>query len=170
MTDTVLDHDLDDDLTLGAVPADAIAAELAPTGPAPASVSPLGQALRFGTIGVACTAAYLALFVLLQGLLGAQGANLVALLITAVANTSANRRFTFGVRGRLGAARHQLQGLVVFAITLSITSGALDALHGLVAEPSRTVEVAMLVLANLAATLMRFVLLRTWVFSGRRAD
>jgi putative flippase GtrA len=153
----------------GAVPVDAIAAELAPAGPVPASVSPLGQVLRFGTIGVACTAAYLALFVMLQGLLGAQGANLVALLITAVANTSANRRFTFGVRGRVGAARHQLQGLVVFAITLGITSGALDALHGLVAEPSRTVEVAMLVLANLAATLIRFVLLRTWVFSSARS-
>jgi putative flippase GtrA len=154
----------------GAVPVDAIAAELAPAGPTQAPVSPLGQVLRFGTIGVACTAAYLALFVMLQGLLGAQGANLVALLITAVANTSANRRFTFGVRGRMGAARHQLQGLVVFGITLGITSGALDALHGLVAEPSRTVEVAMLVLANLAATLIRFVLLRTWVFSGRRAN
>jgi putative flippase GtrA len=151
----------------GAVPVEAIAAELAPIGPTPAPVSPLGQVLRFGTIGVACTAAYLALFVMLQGVLGAQGANLVALLITAVANTSANRRFTFGVRGRVGAARHQLQGLVVFAITLGITSGALDALHGLVAEPSRTVEVAMLVLANLAATLIRFVLLRTWVFSRR---
>jgi putative flippase GtrA len=153
----------------GAVPVDEIAAELAPPVLRPAPVSSFGQVLRFGTIGVACTAAYLALFVMLQGLLGAQGANLVALLITAVANTSANRRFTFGVRGRLGAARHQLQGLVVFAITLGITSGALDALHGLVAEPSRTVEVAMLVLANLAATLIRFVLLRTWVFSGRRA-
>jgi putative flippase GtrA len=153
----------------GAVPVGELAAELAPPVLRPAPVSSFGQVLRFGTIGVACTAAYLALFVMLQGLLGAQGANLVALLITAVANTSANRRFTFGVRGRLGAARHQLQGLVVFAITLGITSGALDALHGLVAEPSRTVEVAMLVLANLAATLIRFVLLRTWVFSGRRA-
>jgi hypothetical protein len=57
---------------------------------------------------------------------------------------------------------------VVFAITLGITSGSLDALHGLVAEPSRSVEVAMLVLANLAATLIRFVLLRTWVFSRSR--
>jgi putative flippase GtrA len=151
----------------GAVPVDAIAAELAPPVLPPAPVSPFGQVVRFGTIGVACTAAYLALFVLLQGLLGAQGANLVALLITAVANTSANRRFTFGVRGRVGAARHQLQGLVVFGITLGITSGALDALHGLVAEPSRTVEVTMLVLANLAATLIRFVLLRTWVFARR---
>jgi putative flippase GtrA len=152
----------------GAVPVKEIAADLTPAGPAPAPVSPLAQVLRFATIGIACTAAYLVLFVMLQGLLGAQGANLVALLITAVANTSANRRFTFGVRGSLGAARQQLQGLVVFAITLGITSGSLDAVHSLVAEPSRSVEVAMLVLANLAATLIRFVLLRTWVFSRSR--
>jgi putative flippase GtrA len=156
------------ELATGAVPVEEIAADLTPAGPAPAPVSPLAQVLRFATIGIACTAAYLVLFVLLQGLLGAQGANLVALLITAVANTSANRRFTFGVRGSLGAARHQLQGLVVFAITLGITSGSLDALHSLVVEPSRTLEVAMLVLANLAATLIRFVLLRTWVFSRSR--
>ena len=32
--------------------------------------------------------------------------------LTAVANTAANRRLTFGVRGREGAARQQLQGLV----------------------------------------------------------
>jgi putative flippase GtrA len=156
------------ELATGAVPVKEIATDLTPAGPAPAPVSPLAQVLRFATIGIACTAAYLVLFVLLQGLLGAQGANLVALLITAVANTSANRRFTFGVRGPLGAARHQLQGLVVFAVTLGITSGSLDALHSLVAEPSRSVEVAMLVLANLAATLIRFVLLRTWVFSRSR--
>jgi putative flippase GtrA len=30
------------------------------------------------------------------------------------------------------------------------------------------VEVAALVLANLAATLLRFLLLRRWVFGGRR--
>jgi putative flippase GtrA len=154
----------------GTVPVKAIAADLAPASLTPARVSPVRQALSFGTIGIACTAAYLALFVLLHGLLGAQGANLAALLITAVANTAANRRFTFGVRGRHGAARHQLQGLVVFAITLGITSGSLDALHGLVAEPSRSVEVAMLILANLAATLIRFVLLRAWVFSARRSQ
>ena len=40
---------------------------------------------------------------------GAQLANLTALMLTAVANTAANRRLTFGVRGRgalLTARRH----------------------------------------------------------------
>ena len=135
-----------------------------------ASPTPLAQAISFGAIGIACTAAYLGLFVLLQGFLGSQGANLVALLITAVANTTANRRFTFGVRGSGGAARHQLQGLVVFAITLGISSGALDVLNGFVTAPSRFLEVAMLVVANLAATLIRFALLRAWVFAPERSQ
>ena len=39
-------------------------------------------------------------------------ANFIALLVTAVANTAANRRFTFGVRGPRDAVRHQVQGLV----------------------------------------------------------
>ncbi|OYN76545.1 bifunctional glycosyltransferase family 2/GtrA family protein [Mycolicibacterium sphagni] len=156
------------DLRRGFIPVETIATDLAPSVSGPVPVSGLNQVLRFGAIGIASTAAYLVLFVLLHGLLGAQGANLAALLITAIANTAANRRFTFGVRGSANAARHQLQGLVVFAITLAITSGALDALHALVVSPSRTVEVAMLVVANLAATLIRFVLLRVWVFGPRR--
>ena len=39
--------------------------------------------------------------------------------VTAVANTAANRRLTFGVRGAAGRLRHQAQGLVVFAIGLA---------------------------------------------------
>ncbi|HEV7192762.1 MAG TPA: bifunctional glycosyltransferase family 2/GtrA family protein [Jatrophihabitantaceae bacterium] len=125
------------------------------------------QALRFGAIGVLSTLAYLMLFVLFRPA-GAQVANLVALLLTAVANTAANRRFTFGVRGA-GAARHQLQGLVVFAVGLAVTSGALAALSASVHRPARALELSVLIGANLVATVLRFVLLREWVFAGRRS-
>jgi putative flippase GtrA len=128
-----------------------------------------GQAVRFATIGVLSTLAYLVLFVLLRPSMGAQPANLLALLITAVANTAANRRFTFGVRGE-GAGRHQLQGLVVFALGLILTSGALWLLAALTAHPGRLLELSVLVLANLLATVLRFVLLREWVFRRRTAD
>ncbi len=121
----------------------------------------------FATIGVLSTVAYLLLFMALRGVLGPQGANLVALLVTAVGNTAANRRFTFGVRGAAGAARHQFEGLVVFGIGLGLTSGALALLHSL-GEPHRLVELSVLVAANLLATVVRFVLLRGWVFHPRR--
>ena len=59
------------------------------------------------------TLAYLLLFLVFRAPLGAQAANFTALLVTAIANTAINRRFTFGVRGG-GALRHQAQGLLVF--------------------------------------------------------
>ncbi|WP_425255919.1 glycosyltransferase [Micromonospora saelicesensis] len=118
------------------------------------------QLVRFAAVGVASTLAYLLLFVSTRGLLGAQPANLLALLATAVANTAANRRLTFGISGRRHAARHHAQGLLAFALGLTLTSGALAALHVVSAVPARPVELAVLVAANLAATVLRFVLLR----------
>jgi putative flippase GtrA len=126
------------------------------------------QAIRFAAIGVLSTLAYLVLFLMLRAPFGAQGANFTALLVTAVANTAANRRFTFGVRGG-GVARHQAQGLLVFALGLALTSGSLAVLAHADAHPPRLVEITVLVAANLAATVLRFVLLREWVFA-RPAD
>jgi putative flippase GtrA len=131
---------------------------------APATL--IRQAVRFSVVGVLSTLAYLLLFLALHAPLGAQAANFTALLITAVANTAANRAFTFGVRGS-GAGRHQLQGLAVFALGLLLTSGSLAILTAVSAHPARAVEVAVLVAANLAATALRFVLLRQWVFARK---
>ncbi|MGZ4615372.1 MAG: glycosyltransferase [Actinomycetes bacterium] len=122
------------------------------------------QLVRFAVVGVASTLAYLALFFLLHRTMGAQAANLVALLVTAVANTATNRRFTFGVRGRDRRGTHQLQGLGVFALGLALTSSSLAVLHA-TGTSSRTTEAVVLVVANLAATVLRFLLLRTWVFA-----
>ncbi len=104
------------------------------------------------------------LFLLWRAPMGAQVANLLALLVTAVANTAVNRRFTFGVTGD-GALRHQLQGLLVFALGLGLTSGSLWLLTELTGDPPRPLEVVVLIVANLAATVLRFVLLREWVFA-----
>ncbi len=152
----------------GSIPINTIAAQLG-SRRAAAPRSLLRQVVRFGTIGVASTIAYLLLFMALHASIGAQAANLVALLVTAVANTAANRRFTFGMRGA-GAARHQFEGLIVFGIALAITSGSLAGLHAFVEQPHKLVELTVLVLANLVATAVRFVLLRGWVFHPRRAS
>lgn len=150
----------------GSIPVNAIAAQLGPSRAAPRAL--LRQVVRFGAVGVASTVAYLLLFVALHASIGAQAANLVALLVTAVGNTAANRRFTFGVGGH--AARHHVEGLIVFGIALAITSGTLAGLHTLVDQPHRLLEVAVLVAANLLATAVRFVLLRGWVFHPRRTS
>jgi putative flippase GtrA len=124
------------------------------------------QLARFTVVGVASTVAYVLLFVLLRGGLGAQWANAVSLLVTAVANTAANRRVTFGIRGRALAGRHQVRGLIAFGIGLALTSGALAVLHHTDARPGRATEVSVLVAANLLATIVRFGLYRSWVFRG----
>ena len=127
------------------------------------------QLPSFAAIGVVSTLAYLGLFWLLRNLTGAVAANALALLATAVANTAANRRFTFGVTGRHRRLRHHLEGLVVFGLGLAMTTGALGLLERAPGTPSRAAELAALVAANAAATLLRFVLLRSWVFHPRRA-
>jgi putative flippase GtrA len=127
----------------------------------------VGQLARFAVIGVLSTLAYVVLFLLLRGPMTAQAANLFALLVTAVANTAANRRLTFGIRGSRGAARSQVQGLIVFGIGLGLTSGTLLALNAVLPGASHVVELLLLVAANALATLVRFVLFRGWVFRSR---
>ncbi|HVQ95885.1 MAG TPA: bifunctional glycosyltransferase family 2/GtrA family protein [Mycobacteriales bacterium] len=128
-----------------------------------------GQLVRFAAIGAASTLAYLVLFLGLRDMgLAAQPANALALVTTAVANTAANRRLTFGVRGRSRAAADHIRGLLVFALGLALTSGALAGLHGLAPGASRMPELAVLVGANLLATVLRFVLFRSWIFRSAR--
>jgi putative flippase GtrA len=120
------------------------------------------QIARFTVIGVVSTLAYVVLFLLLRRFMSAQAANLASLGVTAVANTAANRRLTFGIGGRLNATRHQVKGLIAFGIGLALTSGALAVLGP--AHPGRITEVSVLIAANLAATVIRFLLFRHWVF------
>ena len=124
------------------------------------------SAVRFLAVGVCSTLAYVGLFLALRGPLGPEWANALALALTAVANTAANRLFSFRVRGRERLVRHHVLGLVVFLITLGLTSGALGVLHALDPGPSRAMELAVLVASSAVATISRFVALRSWVFAG----
>jgi putative flippase GtrA len=123
------------------------------------------QLPRFAVVGVFSTLAYLALYSLLRQVVPPLAANAVALLVTAVANTAANRRFTFGVTGSAGAMRHQFEGLIAFLVGLALTSGSLSLLPEGV---SHGVELIAVIVANAAATLVRFLLLRVWVFNPKR--
>jgi glycosyltransferase involved in cell wall biosynthesis len=123
-----------------------------------------GELTRFALVGVASTLLYLALFVGLREALPALAANAAALALSAVANTAANRRFTFGRRGGERLWTHHAQGLIVFGLCLGLTTGSLMALGALAPAASGAVEVAVLVAADAAATLLRYFLLRLWVF------
>ncbi|MET3206982.1 UNVERIFIED_ORG: glycosyltransferase involved in cell wall biosynthesis [Arthrobacter sp. UYEF13] len=158
-------------LVKGSIPVTAIYAELGrrPIVP-PARPSFFGQVIRFGLVGVVSTLAFALLYLVLQGTFGAQEANFLALLMTAVGNTAANRRFTFGISGPAKLFTQQFQGLIVFLLAWGISSSSLLLLHSVNIDASPSSELLILTAANIFATLMRFVLLRIWVFRVRPSD
>jgi glycosyltransferase involved in cell wall biosynthesis len=133
----------------------------------PAASSVARQARRFATIGVLSTLAYAGLYSLLRGIAAAPLANALALTATAVGNTAANRRLTFGVRGRRTLGRDLLAGLLAHGVALSITTPAAALLGAVAAHASRPVELVVLIAANALATVARFVLLRSWIAGPR---
>lgn len=130
--------------------------------PAPAA-PPWGprvrKLVRFGVVGVASTVAYALLYLLFRQVLDAFVANTLALLLTAVANTAANRRLTFGVSGRDGVVGDHAVGLLAFGVGLALTNGSLAALHAFT-DAGHGAELIVLTAANLVATLLRFVALQ----------
>ncbi|MGZ4185771.1 MAG: glycosyltransferase [Solirubrobacteraceae bacterium] len=123
---------------------------------------------RFALIGAISTIAYAGLFVALRPALGAPWANALALALTAVANTHANRRFTFGVRGSRGLVAQHAGGALAFLLALCLTDGALALLSSLDPHPARWLEVGVLVVASVLATSARYFALRSWVFAPAR--
>ena len=126
-----------------------------------------GQVATFVTIGLASTLAYVIIYAGLRTVTSAMAANAAALLVTAIGNTAANRRLTFGVRDRTSMVRDQVAGLGAFAIALAITSGAVALLSVLAQRASRPAELAVLIVANVLATATRFVLLRAVIAPSR---
>jgi putative flippase GtrA len=139
------------------------------TTPPPRPRSRIRQFASFGTVGAISTAAYVGLFAALRNVAPAASANVLALVITAVGNTAANRRLTFDIRGRDGLVRHHVAGLIALLVALVVTSGALAALDEIAPHRGRLTEIAVLVAANAAATMVRFLLLRLVIDqTGRR--
>lgn len=124
-----------------------------------------GQVLRFIAVGIASTALFAILYLLARTVMDPVNANVAALLLATAANTAVNRSFTFGIAGREGWLTHQAKGYAVLGIALVITTATAALLP---AAATRTVELAALTAANLLATLVRFVLFRTWIFGGSR--
>jgi putative flippase GtrA len=135
-------------------------------GPADVPRSMRREVTVFAVIGVLSTVLHLGGFVVLRQVVDSPAtANAVALLVAAVANTWANRRWTFGVRGRAGAARHQVQGLLVFALTLAMTTAGLDLLRATAPAAPRWVEVLVVAVTTAVATAVKYLAMKMWVFA-----
>ncbi|MDR7300741.1 bifunctional glycosyltransferase family 2/GtrA family protein [Haloactinomyces albus] len=129
----------------------------------------LWQLLSFGVIGAVSTVFTSVLYAILRTWWPPLVANMGALVLTTLWNTEANRRYTF--TGQAGpSGRVHLQGLLVFALYYSVTSGALLALQAMTTDPSRWLEVAVLIVSSVVGTALRFVLLRLWVFRNKAGE
>ena len=125
------------------------------------------QLVRFAAVGAASTLAYAVLFWALREVLPAAASNVIALAATAVANTAANRRLTFGIRGRERLLGDHAGGLLALAAALVFTNGAIVAIGLFAPGASRVAEIAVLTAANAIATGVRFLVLRTVLFHMR---
>ena len=120
------------------------------------------QLVRFASIGVVSTIVFALLFAGLARPLGPLVADVVALIACTIANTAANRRLTFALHGRAGLARHHLAALALGALPLTLTVGVVLAL-GAAGVTATAPYLAGLTVANLLASVTRFLVLRRWL-------
>jgi len=126
------------------------------------------QLVRFASIGLMSTVVFALLFAFFAEPLGAFRADVVALGVCSVANTAANRRLTFALRGRTGRVRHFAAGAALATLPVGLTLTTLAVLAAL-GVSSLAAQLAALTLANAGAACARFVLLRGWVFRPAQA-
>jgi putative flippase GtrA len=132
----------------------------------PTPVGTGGEIVTFAKVGVLSTVAALGLFLVLRDPLGSMTANVVALAATAGLNTAANRRWTFGLRGRVGRARMWRRASAVHCSGLVITTAAL-AVAQAVDGGSLGTELILLSAASAVSTGLRVLLMPAWVLSRR---
>ncbi len=73
------------------------------------------------------------------------------------------------MRDRVGAMRDQVGGFIALGVALAITTVAVAVLGAVAPGAGRPIELAVLVAANVLATICRFLLLRRWIAGSRRA-
>lgn len=123
------------------------------------------QILHFIDVGIISTVLYAVLFLLGIQFVSEPAANILALLLSTIANTALNRGHTFGVRSPHRRLTSQVKGLAAFGLCLAFTSAGLAVGDGFTGPWATVGTLAVLTAANLAATVVRFVLMRTWVFA-----
>jgi glycosyltransferase involved in cell wall biosynthesis len=120
----------------------------------------------FARIGALSTVVWLLLWLALRPALGAFAANAVALVVCSIPNTAANWRLTFAQRAPFSRQDQVMGGVALLAASLGATTFALAVAIGAGAT-SAAAEGLALLLANGVVALIRFVLLRAWVYRGR---
>jgi putative flippase GtrA len=121
------------------------------------------ELLRFAGVGAVSTVAYAALFAVLEPGLGSYPANAVAIALCSLGNTAAHRGMAGTARHGLDRPHRMVTAATLVGVSLAFTSGAL-AVTRAVGLTSLLPELVAVSVANVGAAVIRFAILRTWVF------
>ncbi len=118
---------------------------------------------RYAGVGIISTLAYLALFLLLRDPVGIFAANVIAAAVTTFGNTLAHIALTFRPERPEGIRYAVVVGACSFAIGIGLTSATLGLAYT-AGSTSPTAEGVAILAGIVAASSVRFVLLREWAF------
>jgi glycosyltransferase involved in cell wall biosynthesis len=124
---------------------------------------PADQLLRFAGVGVISTLGYLFLFIAWRPLVGALAANAVAMAIATLFNTTVHRELSRTTDGQTRRGRLLAVAGGLYAVSLAFTTFGLVVAQW-VAPGALLPELAAITVANLAAAVFRFAVLRAWIF------
>jgi len=121
------------------------------------------QLLRFAGVGVISTLGYLFLFVAWRPIIGPISANAVAMAIATLFNTAVHRELSRTTDGQARRGRLYAVAAGLYIVSLAFTTLGLLVAQ-LVAPGALLLELVAITVANLAAAVFRFAMLRAWIF------
>jgi Glycosyl transferase family 2 len=119
--------------------------------------------MRFAGVGIISTLGYLFLFLAWRPLLGAFGANTLALALTTLFNTAVHRELARGANGLPRRGRFLAVSAGLYLVSLAFTTLGL-LLAQWIAPGALLPELLALTVATLMAAVFRFSVLRAWIF------
>jgi putative flippase GtrA len=122
------------------------------------------QLARFAVVGAISSALYALVFIALADL-GSQPANLAGAVASTLLANELHRRLTFHAGGQVSWFTAQWEGGGLAGVGLAATSLALAGVHGLVGDVGTGTQLCLIAAVTGAIGLVRFVALRSWVFS-----
>jgi glycosyltransferase involved in cell wall biosynthesis len=121
------------------------------------------QLLRFAGVGAVSTLGYLFLFVAWRPIAGTFGANALALAICTLFNTAVHKELAHNMHPRAHRGRFAGVAAGLFLLSLVLTTLGLIAAQA-VDSGSLAAALVAVTVANAAAAVLRFAMLRAWVF------
>jgi putative flippase GtrA len=124
----------------------------------------VAQFARYVVVGVVSSALYAVLFIGLDRF-GAQPANLVGAIASTLLANEMHRRLTFHAGAQVSWFTAQWEGGGLAGVGLVATSLALAGVHALIGPVGAAVQLCLIAAVTGAIGLVRFVALRSWVFT-----